>query len=152
MVPDTSPIFLATFPRKLHETPDLGRLRFRPTTQEVASIIRNGTPRLDAAHKATLLALLRGVRDESLAVFDTRTTVTAAQIARRIGARLSAVRWHIQNLASHGPGGPYLLDLTAGDGKGRELYDLFPTFMMLPAMRAEAQILEPQSGHSEGVS
>ena len=144
MVPDTSPIYLATFPRKLRETPDLGRLRFRPTTQEVRSIIRNGTPRLDAAHKATLLALLRGFRDESLAVLDTRTTVTATQIAGRIGARLSAVRWHVQNLASDGLGGPYLLDMTAGEGKGRELYDLFPSFMMLPDMRAAARDLEPQ--------
>jgi hypothetical protein len=139
MVPENTPIYVAAFPRNLRQMGDVGRLRFRPTTREVASLIRNGTPQLDAPHKATLLALLRGVRDEDLAVFDTRSTLTAKQVASRIGASFRRVEWHVQNLAAKGPGGPYLLDLTSYDGSGREVYDLWPTFMMLPEMRAAAQ-------------
>lgn len=142
MATDAGPIDIAAARRRLWQTAALGRVRFPHTKSEVASIVRNGATRLDAPHRATLLALVQALKDEDLADYDTRAHVGAEQIAARIGAAVGQVRWHIQNLAAKVPGGPYLLDLSSDDPDGPEVYDLWPTFRMLPAMQAVAASAE----------
>ena len=125
------------------ETFRLGRAEpsWRPThtKHRIVTAIRNGTPDLDLRHRITLLVFANELRDEYLRQFDARVRLGAEEIAYLIGAPVSRIRWHVQNLCSNCASGPYMEDHTATTPGAPEVYDLGPVLTKLRDMEALAR-------------
>jgi hypothetical protein len=134
--------------RALHIRP--ARQGWRPAhnRHRIATAIRMGTPDLDLQHKVTLLVFAKALDNHNLRQLDTRLRLGAAEIADRIGAPVSRIRWHIQNLCANAPTGPYISDLTAGPD-AQEIYDLAPTLEKLSLMEEYASGRPYQAIHRE---